>query len=255
MPKTFSVITINYNNLAGLQRSFESVSKQSSRSDIEYIVIDGGSTDGSADFLQNNKAEIDVLVMEKDGGIYDAMNKGLNASTGKYVWFINSGDAIYANNTAEELLLLAKKDSDIIFGDTMFINNKGEEIGLISKLKPQILPLHLHPKSFQFGMSVCHQSFIVKRTICPPYNLQYRQAADIDWILNILKKHPRNVRAQGIVSRFELGGSSYQNEKKAWKERYQVLSVHYGTFQNFIAHLWIAMRRVLFNCGIWRPGK
>lgn len=252
MPKVFSVITINFNNLNGLKRTFESVQKQTAREKIEYIVVDGNSTDGSAEFLRENVAQIDTLIIEKDKGIYDAMNKGLRAATGEYVWFVNSGDTVYSRDVTENLVKLANNGPDVIFGDTMFTEPSGKEIGLISKMKPQTLPEHLGPSAFRYGMSVCHQSFLVKRELSPQYNLSYRLAADINWILEILEAKPSTAKYNGVIAGFETGGSSYQHEKKAWKERYNVLKSHYGSIPNFFAHVWIAMRRILFKLGLWK---
>ncbi len=255
MPKTLSVITINYNNLKGLKRTFASVKNQTARNEIEFIVVDGASTDGGKEFLESVRTDIDILVSEKDKGLYDAMNKGLALATGKYVWFVNSGDAIYDANVAEKLIQKTASDIEVIFGDTMFIDGDGNEIGLISRLKPQPLPKQLNAGSFRFGMNLCHQSFLAQKSICPQYNLNYRQAADIDWILQILQKNPKNLNAQMVIAAFETGGSSAQNEKKAWKERYKVLENYYGKVPNIFAHIWIILRRILFAIGIWRPGK
>ena len=253
MHKQFSVITINYNNLKGLQRTFNSVAGQTGREHVEFIVVDGGSTDGSAEFLRSRETHIDTVLIEKDKGIYDAMNKGLKAATGRYVWFVNSGDAIHDIQVAEQLLPMAVKSPDVIFGDTMFIDQDGNELGLISRLKPQPLPEKLGPGSFRYGMCVCHQSFLVRRELAPLYNLKYKQAADIDWILQILRLKPRSMRSAFVLADFETGGSSYQHEKKAWKERFAVLSHHYGWISNIVAHMWIITRRILFNLKLWKP--
>jgi glycosyltransferase involved in cell wall biosynthesis len=253
MPKTFSVITINYNNLEGLKRTFRSIVCQTAREQVEFIVVDGNSNDGSATFLTDNSLLIDVLEIAPDKGIYDAMNKGLALATGEYVWFVNSGDAVYDPHLVEKLLPLAETSPDVIFGDTMFIDSEGEELGLISKMKPQPLPKKLSPGSFRYGMTVCHQSFIAKRALCTEYDVQYKQAADIDWIIKVLEKKPVSSKYNGVLASFEIGGSSAQNEKKAWKERYAVLQKHYGMVPNLLAHIWIVCRRLLFKLGIWRP--
>jgi glycosyltransferase involved in cell wall biosynthesis len=247
MSLPFSVITINYNNLKGLKRTFASVQAQTKRNSIEFIVIDGGSSDGSAAFLEQHRSQINLLISEPDKGIYDAMNKGLKRATGEYVWFVNSGDSIRDEKVAEKLLLLTNEKPDVVFGDTMFIDTEGHDLGLISDLKPQGFPQKLDSRSFRFGMNICHQSFLVKRSLAPEYDLKYRQAADIDWIVRILKFNPSNLRANFVVSNFETGGSSYQNASKAWKERYRVLSEHYGAFPNLVNHMWIFTRRFLFN--------
>lgn len=250
MSLPLSVITINYNNLNGLKRTLRSVQEQTAREQIELIVIDGGSTDGGAEYLRAAASLIDQLVIEKDRGIYDAMNKGLHLATGKYIWFVNSGDAIHDPGVAEELIPFTETSPGVIYGDTMFIDQSGQELGLISRLKPQPLPDRLGPRSFRFGMNVCHQSFIARRDLCPDYDLKYRQAADIDWIIRILKVKPETVRVPFVVSDFETGGSSYQHEQRAWKERFAVLRQHYGTVANLINHVWILARRLLFNMGV-----
>ena len=93
----FSIITVNYNNKEGLRKTIESVIHQTFR-DFEFIVIDGGSTDGSDDVLKEYDAQIDYWVSEPDGGIYQGMNKGIKKATGEYLNFMNSGDCFYASN-------------------------------------------------------------------------------------------------------------------------------------------------------------
>ena len=99
MLKKISVITINYNNCQGLIKTYDSLRIQLDlNTRVEWIVVDGNRTDGSVDFLNSISSEIDTLIVESDKGIYDAMNKGLAAATGEYVWFLNSGDSFYNNS-------------------------------------------------------------------------------------------------------------------------------------------------------------
>jgi glycosyltransferase involved in cell wall biosynthesis len=88
-----SIITVNLNNIGGLQKTFESVFNQLF-SDYEYIVIDGGSTDGSVDIIAQNAIKISYWISERDNGIYHAMNKGIQVSKGEYILFLNSGDSL-----------------------------------------------------------------------------------------------------------------------------------------------------------------
>ena len=90
----FSIITINYNNLKGLKRTVRSIFEQSYRN-FDYIVIDGGSKDGSIDYLKTMQRRGLSFVSEPDNGIYDALNKGVNLSNQEYVLFVNSGDILY----------------------------------------------------------------------------------------------------------------------------------------------------------------
>ena len=257
--KLISIITIHFNHFGGLKRTVDSIRNQSDRESFEWIVIDGGSTDGSADYLHGLGNNIDCLISEKDGGIYDAMNKGIRKSSGRYLWFVNAGDTIHDSKVVENLVGAVSGFSsknqgmlpDVIFGDTMFVEPDGKEVGLISRLKPQPFPSRLHGGSFRFGMNVCHQSLLVNRDLVVEYDVNYRLAADVDWIIGVLKRMKgQSMRVEFVVSDFELGGSSYQHTKKAWNERYDVLSKHYGLIPNFFAHGWILFRRLLFNLNL-----
>ena len=91
MKPKFSIITVNYNNLEGLKKTVESVKNQTYQK-FEYIVIDGGSYDGSLEFIKDNESLLDYWVSEPDSGVYQAMNKGIEKATGEYLLFLNSGD-------------------------------------------------------------------------------------------------------------------------------------------------------------------
>jgi glycosyltransferase involved in cell wall biosynthesis len=97
-----SVITVNYNNLAGLERTFQSVFAQSRFDAIEYIVMDGGSNDGSKELIEQHADKISFWVSERDNGLYHAMNKGIQRATGDYLWFMNSGDAMFNRESAAQ---------------------------------------------------------------------------------------------------------------------------------------------------------
>ncbi len=248
MHKLISVITINFNHLEGLKNTFHSIVSQTDRLRLEWIVVDGNSSDGSAEFLNQNADNFDVLVIESDKGIYDAMNKGLQLATAPYVWFMNSGDTMHSKDSAAAAIhLIENEKPDVVYSDTMFVTPEMEQIGKISELKPQPFPSKLTFGSFRFGMNICHQSFIVKKSLTSTYHLEYRQAADVDWIIQILKKNPNTAISETLLSNFEVGGSSYQHTKKAWKERFNVLTKHYGLLPNLLAHVWIIIRRVFFN--------
>ena len=98
--KKITVITINFNNLSGLKRTIPSVISQS-YNNFEYIVIDGGSTDGSKEYIELNKKNIDFWISERDKGIYNAMNKGIHIAHGEYCIFMNSGDHFFSSCALE----------------------------------------------------------------------------------------------------------------------------------------------------------
>lgn len=117
----FSIITINYNDKSGLRRTIESVASQT-YVDYEYIIIDGGSTDGSVDVIKEFASDIDCWVSEKDRGIYHAMNKGVLQAHGDYCLFLNSGDAFYDKSVLEHIAEKGLKE-DIIVGKLVSFTN------------------------------------------------------------------------------------------------------------------------------------
>ena len=116
----YSIITINLNNSAGLRKTIESVVNQTFQ-DFEYIIIDGGSTDGSVDIIKEYSSRIDYWVSEPDRGIYNAMNKGIVQAHGDYINFMNSGDCFSKNTILEEIY--ADLSFDFVFGKARTIPN------------------------------------------------------------------------------------------------------------------------------------
>ncbi len=110
-----SIITINYNNLEGLKRTYESVVSQTCQ-DFEWIIIDGGSTDGSKEFIEEHQTQFSYWCSEPDKGIYNAMNKGIAKATGEYLQFLNSGDNLVDDNVVAEFLALGCNE-DVVTGD------------------------------------------------------------------------------------------------------------------------------------------
>jgi glycosyltransferase involved in cell wall biosynthesis len=207
-----SVITVVYNGLSLIEKTITSVISQT-YPNLEYIVIDGGSSDGTAEIIKIHEEKIAYWISEPDSGIYDAMNKGLAAATGDYVWFMNAGDLIYRPDTLQEIFnpsppILREKSEEkkwaqIYYGDAMIVDTNYREIGL-RRLRP---PETLTWKSFRKGMLVCHQAIIVSRKIAEPFNPRYKHSADFDWVVNALKK------AEGIDQKAE--GRRHRAEDKA----------------------------------------
>lgn len=235
-----SIITITYNASRWLERTILSILSQS-YSNIEYIIIDGGSTDGTVDIVKQYASGISYWVSEPDKGIYDAMNKGLQKATGDYVWFINAGDSLYTSDTIQRVVSLVQKKKvlpDIIYGETSIIDEDGNSQGR-RRLKA---PDKLSWKSFRMGMLVCHQSFITKRTIAPLYDLTYRYSSDFDWCIRCMKQAKSIYNTRMVLSNFLEGGVSTTQHKASLKERYDVMCKYYGTVSTSLLHVWFAMR-------------
>jgi len=233
-----TVITIVYNNAADIERTMLSVLGQT-YSNIEYVIVDGLSTDGTIDIINKYKEKVSKLISEKDEGIYDAMNKGLVAATGDYVLFMNSGDEFYANDTVAKVFATGE-DADIYYGETEMINGKGESLGRRRHKAPEKFTW----ESFKYGMSVSHQAIYVKRSIAEPFDRQYQLSADIDWILNAAKKAKTIVNTHQYVAKYLVGGMSKKRHRQSLKERFDIMKKHYGLAPTLFNHAVIA-----FNLG------
>ncbi|MCO4292933.1 glycosyltransferase [Solitalea sp. MAHUQ-68] len=231
-----SVITIVYNGEHFIERTLKSVVEQS-YTNIEYIVVDGASKDNTLQQVKHYEEHIAFWISEKDKGIYDAMNKGLQQATGDYVLFMNAGDQFYDGTTVENIF---KNDSnaDIYYGDALIVDDNNSDLGL-RRLRP---PKNLTWKSFRMGMLVCHQSFIVRRSLAPLYNLNYKIAADIDWCITCMRSASKIENTGLVICRYLTGGTSWQNQKKALRERFDIMKKHYGVVSVISSHLAITAR-------------
>jgi len=240
MTKTpkISIVTIVYNDVKHLETTIQSVVGQD-YFNIEYIIIDGGSTDGSVDLIRKYSQKIQHWISEPDKGIYDAMNKGLKAANGDYILFLNSGDKLYHAQLFNQLFSDFGDDwPDVIYGETMIVAEDGSEIGLRRLKAPETLTW----KSLKNGMLVCHQSFIASTNIVPAYNLKYRLSADYEWMLKTLKAAKSTQNCQQIIAGFLDGGTSKKNIQASLKERFNIMVQHYGFFQTLVKHLEIGAK-------------
>jgi glycosyltransferase involved in cell wall biosynthesis len=235
----FSIITVTYNADKVLERTILSVLNQS-YPQLEYIIIDGNSSDETKKIIERYTSGLSYWVSEPDSGLYDAMNKGLRKATGDYVWFLNAGDILPHNNTVQELAAIAAESGmpDILYGETdlMDIN---EKIIAARRLKA---PETLTWKSFRMGMLVCHQSFIVRREIAEKYDMQYRFSADFDWCIRCMKSAKTIVNSRLRLVNYLYEGLTTTNRKASLKERYAIMCKYYGVVITDILHIWFAIR-------------
>ncbi|TRX71694.1 glycosyltransferase family 2 protein [Carboxylicivirga sp. M1479] len=233
-----SIVTIVYNGIDTLQKTIDSIACQS-YPHIEYIVIDGASNDGTVSLIEANQSSISKWISEPDGGLYDAMNKGLNLTTGDYVWFINSGDEIYASDTVQSMVdAWGGNWPDVAYGDTLLIDINGNEIGE-RRLQP---PANLTWKSFKNGMLVSHQSILVSTKIASQYNTSYRFSADFEWCLRALKDAKYVQNTNMVLSRFLEGGLTKQNIVPGLKERFDIMRRYFGLIPTSLRHVPISLR-------------
>lgn len=241
MPK-LSIITVTYQAERYIEKTLQSISEQTYQ-DFEFILVDGESSDKTIDIAKKYASRIDKLIIEKDEGLYDAMNKGLENASGDFVWFINAGDYLTSNDLIAQLVPYLTDTTDVVYSDTYFVTKYGTVRGLRSELTPHKLPEKLTWESMEKGMLVCHQSFIARRSITPHYLLS-NLSADLDWEIIVLKQAKTNVFFPTPLSYYLEGGISNQNLKRSLIDRFDVLVKHFGIFRTLKNHLIIFLRGI-----------
>lgn len=170
-----TVITVTFNAEKVLEKTILSVINQT-YDNIEYIIIDGASTDRTMDIVKKYSNRISIVVSEPDKGIYDAMNKGIKLATGDWINFMNSGDGFHSNDVLEKFVPQIEDDTVIAYGDVNLIFQSAE-----LKVKPQCLEFLK-----EGGMSFCHQSCLVKTSYHKEhlFDISFKIAADYNLFYN-----------------------------------------------------------------------
>ena len=214
----YSVITINYNNKLGLRHTIESVVGQTF-DDYEYIIIDGGSSDGSVDVIQEFTQYIDFWVSEKDGGIYNAMNKGVAQSHGDYCIFMNSGDEFFNNQVLRNLNNYGTNE-DIMIGKVVIDNQR--HIISPPPLSEKVTLYHL------YSGSIPHQGSFIKTALLRkyPYDESLKISSDWKFFLQTLIIDNCSFRfLDEYVAIYDMEGLSSTNPKLMRSEKDRVLSL------------------------------
>ncbi len=238
----FSIITVTYNAGKALEDTIQSVITQTYKN-VEYIIVDGKSTDGTMDIVNRYREHIHTIVSEPDKGLYDAMNKGIDLATGDYLCFLNAGDELHEDDTLQLIVhsLSGEKElPDVIYGETAIVDEEGHFL----RMRRLSTPEHLTWKSFQHGMLVCHQAFMPRRDLAVKYNLKYRFSADFDWCIRIMKKSRVLHNTHLTIIDYLSEGMTTRNHKASLKERFHIMCHHYGTASTIMRHMGFAVRMV-----------
>jgi len=213
-----TVVTIVLNDYIHIENTILSVINLFHFDKVEYIVIDGGSNDGTKEIIQKYSNKLAYWVSEKDGGIYDAMNKAIKHCNGKWINFMNSGDKFYDKDIINAFNLVDNDDYNILYGSKI-INNK------IFK------PLKLH--TLEKGeIMACHQSMFFNKNRLKNnlyYNLKYEIYSDYELVNRIYMIEKNRFKYYSVVVTDFLGGGI--SSKKSWKkrrEKYLILLNTYG---------------------------
>lgn len=236
-----SIITITYNAAEVIEPTLASLAAQTFR-DFEHIVADGASKDGTPDIIRRLSTS-SLVVSEPDGGLYDAMNKGLRRARGKYVLFLNAGDSLHSSDTLERYARAAVRDPDIIYADTDIVDSRRNFIAH----RHLSVPDKLSFRSFARGMLVCHQAFMLRRKLAPEYDTAYRFSADYDWCVRALRQTTpeRCANLKCVAIDYLADGLTDKNHRASLKERYRIMCRHYGTVPTALRHVGFAFRAAL----------
>lgn len=230
-----SIITINLNNAEGLEKTIQSVINQTF-TDKQYLVIDGLSDDKSVNVIQKYRVELNYWISEKDSGIYNAMNKGIQQAEGDYCLFLNSGDWLTAPTILEELFNISPT-ADIVAGDVYFYNSQQNKIKWYVSS-----PDELTAKTLFHG-TLPHQATLIKRVLFERiglYNENLKIASDwLFWIEALLEHDCSYQHFQGVVSYFNMDGISCSPDTDNLPKREQmaILQQKYPRFITDYQHL------------------
>lgn len=243
-----SIVTINKNNLHGLKNTMESILAQTC-DQYEWIIIDGGSSDGSVELIKDNASKIHYWVTEPDNGIYNAMNKGIDESSGDYILFLNSGDR-FASPTILSSFIERHFSSDVVYGNAIFVDANNLEVGRT------ISPESIRLSGFWNRRGLHHQaSFFSKRCFEKfRYNEENRIASDTELFMRLIYNGFSFEKWDVFVDRFEVGGLSSVMRDCGAKEFAAIVNrvlppgikADYDEFiQNRDVDLYITIRRII----------
>lgn len=219
-----SVITICFNDRAHLEETMQGVLTQD-YPELEYIVIDGGSTDGTVDIIKKYQDRLSYWVSEPDSGISDAINKGIAVSKGSVIGIIHAGDSYTpgAASTAARALF-GEPDSGFIFGDLEYVNKRGEHLFTVMSDKHYIKKIHYTMPTIQ------HPTVFIRKQVydrCGAFDLSYKTAMDYELFLRITTTGVKGLYVNKTLARMRLGGLSYSNFYSSYKEVARA-SIRYG---------------------------
>ncbi len=210
-----SIITVCFNSEKTIRDTIESVLSQD-YSNIEYIIVDGASTDSTMDVVSEYHEQITKVISEPDKGIYDGMNKGIIAATGDVVGILNSDD-FYANNDVIPCVVreFEAKNVDSVFADLVFITRKDPQ-----KIVRYYDSSCFNPEKFNYGWMPAHPTFFVKRSIYERYGLfktDYKIASDYELLTRFLAKYKISYsHIPKVIIKMRIGGLSTKNLKSNW---------------------------------------
>jgi glycosyltransferase involved in cell wall biosynthesis len=217
-----SLITVSFNSIATIQDTIETVKAQTYADSIEYIVVDGDSTDGTK-VLLSQENYISKFVSEKDCGIYDAMNKGLQLATGEVVGFINSDDLLLDNFVIQDIVnAFDRTQADVVYSNLYYVD-RHETSKIVREWESK--PYHQH--FFEFGNVPPHPTFFIRTKLLDKiglFNLKYKLAADYEFMFRALKiQNLKSYHLPRFTIKMRLGGATNVSLDNIKKQNLEIL--------------------------------
>ena len=224
-----TVITVVFNGAGDLEKTLLSVLNQT-YNNVEYIVIDGGSTDGTLDIIRQYDHAIDYWVSEKDAGIYDAMNKGILLASGGWVNFMNSGDLFYSTTTLEKIVFKFREKYSIVYGDVQAFS-KRHHFNVMKISRP------VTPRNLIMKLPICHQATFVTLKAFKEvglYDTNYKICGDHDWLLKALMAGHQAKYVHQCIALNNRDGVSSVSLFKLQRERLTLALLHFNDLKPMI---------------------
>jgi glycosyltransferase involved in cell wall biosynthesis len=217
-----SLITVVYNGEQLIAETLKSAIRQTYKN-IELIIVDGGSTDQTLQVARQFSAHISTLISEPDKGIYDAMNKGIMAAKGDWIYFLNVGDRFYDDNVLQDIFSKDLSNVEFVYAQVETINEptgvnyiNGRQVKLID---------------FYTRYPICHQATFTRKKAFDKigvYNISYKLAADTEWFVRFFKLYAdKAMFIPRIVSFYDVQGTSYHKRMPGYKEYMRFAAVHF----------------------------
>ena len=232
----FSIITVAYNDAANLEKTIQNVLSQTCQ-DFEYVIVDGGSKDGSVEVIKKYEDRIDLWVSEKDKGICDAMNKGVTLAKGEYINFMNAGDSFYDNQVLDSVSnAIRAQEVDILYGKVM--KQSSDKSDLLYESGAE-----MSPQSFFTGIPICHQASFSKRSLFSTLGLfdeKFPVAFDYAWFAryyHATQSFKKFRFIDKIIANYLDGGNSFIKKNQTDRERLVIAKKYFSPYYLMVNYL------------------